>query len=159
MKVVSRGLPSRVFTFPLRDRYLPPCLCTSSCTEAAYAGIHPSSVTLMSAITYTVIVFISSSRSQKPRCARTSNWTQGFRNSFDHCVGAREQRWWDFEAERSRGLKIDHQLVLSRRLHRQVGGPRAFEDAIDVTRRASEWVDRVGAVRDQATAGDEAAIQ
>jgi hypothetical protein len=45
MKVVSRGLPSRVFTFPLRDRYLPPCLCTSSCTEAAYADIHLSSVT------------------------------------------------------------------------------------------------------------------
>jgi len=46
----------------------------------------------MSAITYTVIVFISSSRSQKPRWARTSNWTQGFSNSFDHFVGAREQR-------------------------------------------------------------------
>src|SRR5262249_40110247 len=42
--------------------------------------------------------------------------------------------------------------------HRQVGGPRAFEDAIDVTRRASEWVDRVGAVRDQATAGDVATM-
>ena len=62
MKVVARGLPSKVFTFPLRDRYLPPCLCTMSCTEAAYAGTHPSSVTLMSAITYTVIAFISSSR-------------------------------------------------------------------------------------------------
>src|SRR5262249_47025824 len=65
IKVVSRGLPSSVFTFPLRDRYLPPCLCTMSCTEAAYAGTHPSSVTLMSAITYTVIVFISCSRSKK----------------------------------------------------------------------------------------------
>src|SRR5215467_10338881 len=49
IKVVSRGLPSSFFTFPLRDRYLPPCLCTMSCTEAAYAGTHPSSVTLMSA--------------------------------------------------------------------------------------------------------------
>src|SRR5215467_10937084 len=65
IKVVSRGLPSSVFTFPLRDRYLPPCLCTMSCTEAAYAGTHPSSVTLMSAIRYTVIVFISCSRSKK----------------------------------------------------------------------------------------------
>jgi hypothetical protein len=43
-------LPSSVFTFTLRDRYLPPCLCTMSCTEAAYAGTHPSSVTLTSAI-------------------------------------------------------------------------------------------------------------
>src|SRR4029453_16849820 len=65
IKVVSRGLPSSVFTFPLRDRYLPPCLCTMSCTEAAYAGTHPSSVTLISAITYTVIVFISCSRLKK----------------------------------------------------------------------------------------------
>ena len=31
-----------------------------------------------------------------------------------------------------------------------------LEDAIDIARRASEWVDGVGAVRDQATAGDEA---
>jgi hypothetical protein len=73
IKVVSRGSPSRVFTFPLRDRYLPPCLCTMSCTEAAYAGTHPSSVTLMSAITYTVIVFISCSRSKKNPVGWTPN--------------------------------------------------------------------------------------
>src|SRR4029453_3787494 len=103
IKVVSRGLPSSVFTFPLRDRYLPPCLCTMSCTEAAYAGTHSSSVTLMSAITYTVIVFISCSRSKKnawtavrapraatrpqrraPICIRAA--------SFDHLVGTRDHR-------------------------------------------------------------------
>src|SRR5262245_15910044 len=39
MRLVSRGLPSSVLTFPLRERYLPPCLCTNSCTDAAYAGI------------------------------------------------------------------------------------------------------------------------
>src|SRR5215813_6467699 len=52
---------------------------------------------------------------------------------FDHLVGAGEQRYWYFKPERFRGLEIDHQLVFGRRLHRQVGGPRAFEDAIDVT--------------------------
>src|SRR5262249_50021246 len=32
-----------------------------------------------------------------------------------------------------RGLQIDHQLVLRRRLHRQIGGFLPFEDAIHVT--------------------------
>src|SRR5262245_10161503 len=41
MRVVSRGLPSSVFTFPLRDRYLPPCLCTMSWAEAGSVGRHP----------------------------------------------------------------------------------------------------------------------
>src|SRR5262249_3633401 len=37
-------------------------------------------------------------------------------------------------------------------------GLAPLRDAIDVTRRASEWIDRVGAVRDQATADDVAAM-
>ena len=36
------------------------------------------------------------------------------------------------EAERLGGLEIDDQLVLGRRLHRQVGGLLALEDAIDI---------------------------
>src|ERR1700757_1517825 len=37
---------------------------------------------------------------------------------LDHLVGAREQRRRHFELERFRGLRIDHQLELIRRLHR-----------------------------------------
>src|SRR5205085_5207437 len=31
--------------------------------------------------------------------------------SFDHLVGAREQHRWHLDAERPRGLEVDHQLV------------------------------------------------
>ena len=36
------------------------------------------------------------------------------------------------EAERLRGLEVDHQLVLGRLLHRQIGRLLALEDAIDI---------------------------
>jgi hypothetical protein len=76
---------------------------------------------------------------------------------FDHLVGAREQRCWDFEAERSRSLEIDHQLVLGRRLHRQVGGLLVAQDAVDVNSRMPILVALIGAIGDQAADLDEVA--
>src|SRR6516164_5903126 len=40
---------------------------------------------------------------------------------FDHLVGAREERGRYIESERLGGLEIDHQLILSRCLHWQIG--------------------------------------
>ena len=60
----------------------------------------------------------------------------------------------DVEAERLGGLEVDHQFVLDRRLHRQVGGLLAFEDAIDVAGRAPKLVDQVRPIGDQAAGGD-----
>src|SRR5262249_60925424 len=55
------------------------------------------------------------------------------RRSFDHLVGAGEQRRWHGEAELFGSFEIDRQLVVGRVLHRKVGRLLALEDAINVT--------------------------
>ena len=52
-------------------------------------------------------------------------------------------------------LRLIDQLVLGRRLHRQVGRLLALEDAIDVAGRAPVLVDRIRPIGDQAAGGDE----
>ena len=70
--------------------------------------------------------------------------------SFDHLVGAWRAASRHCEAERLGGLQVDHQLVLGRRLYRQVGRLLTFEDAIDIAGGAPELIDEVWPVGDQA---------
>jgi hypothetical protein len=56
---------------------------------------------------------------------------------LDDFIGACEQRRRHVETERLCSLEIERQLVPGRVLHRKVGRLLAFEDAINVTGRAS----------------------
>src|SRR5262245_347908 len=72
--------------------------------------------------------------------------------SFDHLVGAREQRNRRIKIKRLGGFQVDDQLEFGRKLDWEVARPFAFEDAIDVGGRASEEFFGIDAVRRQ-TAG------
>jgi hypothetical protein len=70
-------------------------------------------------------------------------------------VGAGEQHRGHLNAQGFGGLDIDNQLVLGRRLHRQVAGLLSLEDAIDVAGRLPVLVDIISPIGDQATGNDE----
>ena len=85
-----------------------------------------------------------------PLCANSGHRA----HLFDHLIGLCKQRRRHREAERLGSFEIDHQLVLSRRLHRKIGGLLAFEDAIDVSRGAPVLVDKINAIGDQRATGN-----
>ena len=78
---------------------------------------------------------------------------------FDHLVGAGKYYRRNCEAQCLSGFKIDHQLVLGRRLHRQVGGFLALEDTIDIACRLPVLVDEVSPIRNKPAVGDEPALE
>src|SRR5262249_15000664 len=57
-------------------------------------------------------------------------WSSREAFSFDHLVGASEQRRRDFDAECLRGFEVQRQLELNRLLARQICGGRASQDLL-----------------------------
>src|SRR5580704_9886197 len=72
---------------------------------------------------------------------------------LDHLVIAGEQRGWHCQAKGLRSPEVERQLVLGRRLHRQVARLPPTEDATDIAARASVHVARLGTVGAQADGG------
>src|SRR5262245_29694816 len=85
--------------------------------------------------------------SRKRTCAvRSSMSAKGQKRTLrllDDLVGRGKQRLRNGQADRLRGLEIDNQLILGRRLHRHVGWLLALEDAIDVTRGKPDRIVRI----------------
>src|SRR5262249_40522349 len=52
---------------------------------------------------------------------------------FDHLVGQDKQRRRDREAERLRGLRVDHKIELGRLLNGQIGGLGTLEDFVHIS--------------------------
>jgi hypothetical protein len=73
--------------------------------------------------------------------------------SLDDLVGAGERHG---KAQCLGSLKIDGQLVLVWRLHREIARLLALEDAVDVASRPPHLLQKIIAIRGQAAAGDEA---
>ena len=110
----------------------------------------------MSALPPTTAVMMQCRERQKGAITSREQMQQRCRSKlFDHLVGAREHRRRHVQSERLGSLAINHQLVLHRRLHWQVGGLLAFEDAVDVAGSAPERIDGVRPVGDKTASGDE----
>ena len=71
------------------------------------------------------------------------------RRSFDHLVGADEQRRWNVDAERLCGLEVDEQLDFGGLLHREIGGLLAPQYPATVSPGHSVGLREAAAVAEQ----------
>src|SRR6516164_11500406 len=70
-------------------------------------------------------------------------------NSLDHLVGAGKQRRRNFDAQRTRGRRIDDELEFGGLHHGQVGGLSALEDAASIDAKLPKYFREVRSVAHQ----------
>src|SRR5215470_14197373 len=71
--------------------------------------------------------------------------------SLDHLVGAGEQRGWDSDANGLGGSRIDNKLHLRRKLYRQIGWLRTFQNPVDEIGSSTKVLTQIDAIADQTT--------
>src|SRR5262245_8960356 len=69
--------------------------------------------------------------------------------SFDHLVGAGEQRRWNIEIHGLCSGEVDHQIKLCRHLNRKIGWLRALENPADINASAAKCIRLAWSVADQ----------
>src|SRR6516225_6842862 len=74
--------------------------------------------------------------------------------SFDHLVGAKQDRLRHRKAERLGGLEVYGHLKLCRKLYREIARLLAAKDAIDIGGGTTQAVYRVFSVGEQAAVSD-----
>src|SRR5258705_4987836 len=78
---------------------------------------------------------------------------------FDDLIGACENTWWDFEAERLCGFEVDDEEELGRLLVRDFARLSSAQDLIDLPGRAAIDFGELDAVGHQPTGRDELRIR
>jgi len=75
-------------------------------------------------------------------------------HSFNHLVGAGQDRWRDGKAKHLCGLQVDYQLECGRLLHRQVGWLDAVENPTCVNADLAKDTGEVRSIADRTTGRD-----
>ena len=63
-------------------------------------------------------------------------------------MAAYMRKWRAARKARLGGLQVNDEVVLGRRLHRQISGLLAFEDAVDIVCRRAKLTHNIGSIRD-----------